>query len=453
MYRLAIVCIYLFLASHSSAAGFGITEVLYDAEGSDSGHEWIEIYNDTGSAVTLTEYTFVESGGSHKLVHYTGEAEFASGSYAIIADNPATFIEDNPGVSTVHLYDSSFSLSNTGEPLSLKNADGEILFTFTYDPSIGAAGDGKSLQKNSSGTWVAQAPTPGAGLTAVELRTADVPAAQTQENSSLKKESSMKVMFDIPKSVITGNTVQLKGVVLNTDGQKIDRGVFVWNFGDGKTVTSLQSEPIHHVYTFPGTYTISYSYSYPYTYSGPLITGKTKVVVIDSPLVLKDLYSQPFSGVRISNTDTNEYDIGGYILRTKTDTVSIPLGTYIGADDDIVITLPAGNYVKKDITLLSPSGYTAAQFASSGPIAESVDTTLLLANVVSTEDAPNEDIDTVVGTVVSLDDTPDEEYSDTHNTGLRVVYVIVVAGILLILLRVWSDKSRVEADEFALQDE
>jgi hypothetical protein len=147
------------------AAGISITEINYDLEGSDSSREWVEIYNNTGAEIDLTKYKFVESASSHNIIHHDGDANLPNNAYAVIADNPVTFLVDNPSFSKTHLYDSSFSLSNDGETLSIKDPEGNIVFEINYDASLGASGTGKSLQINSLSSWVSANPTPGAVLT------------------------------------------------------------------------------------------------------------------------------------------------------------------------------------------------------------------------------------------------------------------------------------------------
>ena len=70
-------------------------------------------------------------------------------------------MQDWPNFSGI-LFDSSFSLTNDpGETLVLKDASGTVVDQVTYDPSVGASGDGTTLNRSGS-SFVAAVATPGA---------------------------------------------------------------------------------------------------------------------------------------------------------------------------------------------------------------------------------------------------------------------------------------------------
>ena len=135
-----------------------INEIMYDLEGSDDGREWIEILNTGTSEVDLTNWSFYEKETNHKLTLIRGTATLSANGYAIIADNAEKFLEDHPNYSGT-LFDSAFSLSNTGEKIAIKNGD-LIINEVTYESSWGANGDGNSLQRFDS-QWLATPSTPG----------------------------------------------------------------------------------------------------------------------------------------------------------------------------------------------------------------------------------------------------------------------------------------------------
>lgn len=138
-----------------------INEVMYSPDGADATHEWVEIVNGTNSPVDFSAWKFNESGGDHGLTLATSTAEVAAGGFAIIADDAEQFLLDWPLFSGT-LFDSAFSLANTGETIAIKNAGGDVVDTLTYAPEQGADGDGNSLQRTPEDTWVGAVPTPGA---------------------------------------------------------------------------------------------------------------------------------------------------------------------------------------------------------------------------------------------------------------------------------------------------
>src|SRR3989338_1551208 len=164
---LLIVAPVLFLPVCVSAQVI-ISEIMYDVEGSDANREWIEVFN-AGAAVNLTEWRFFEGDSNHVLTA-VGSETLVAGGYAVIADDPEKFREDWPSFSG-RLFDSSFSLSNTGETLILRCCGSDLVDkdTVTYTGENGAAGDGKTLQRQSiSGQALSPfSPTPGTGSLAV----------------------------------------------------------------------------------------------------------------------------------------------------------------------------------------------------------------------------------------------------------------------------------------------
>lgn len=146
----------------TTLASIRISEVMYDASGSDAGHEWIEITNTGDSLIDLSAYKVFEGGVNHKMTVVQGSATLPPHTAAVIADNPQKFLSDWAGF-TGTLFDSTFTsgLSNTGETLVIRRGDLTNEDTLTYSSSQGASGNGLSLARGSNGAFVATKPTPG----------------------------------------------------------------------------------------------------------------------------------------------------------------------------------------------------------------------------------------------------------------------------------------------------
>ena len=128
---------------------------MYDSIGSDSGHEWIEIYNND-SDIDITGWKFYEADTNHGLTLKNGTWFITNGSYAIIADNWETFLLDYSSFNGT-LFDSSFSLDNSGEFIAIKNSTTYFIDNLTYNSTCD---NGDSLQL-INGTWFCSLPTPG----------------------------------------------------------------------------------------------------------------------------------------------------------------------------------------------------------------------------------------------------------------------------------------------------
>src|SRR5262249_12463335 len=140
------------------------TEIMYDTPGSDSGREWIELYNGGTNPVPLTQWKLFENATNHKITAVQGGNTLAPNTYAVIADNAADFKSDWPQFSGP-LFDSAFSLSNEGETIALHDASSTSIDSVSYQSSLGGAGDGNSLNR-APGTsdFVARSPTPGTAM-------------------------------------------------------------------------------------------------------------------------------------------------------------------------------------------------------------------------------------------------------------------------------------------------
>ena len=136
-----------------------INEIMYNASGTDSGHEWIELYNTGTVTTTIDSWKINESSSSHKFTLASGTAELIPGGFAILANDPDKFLLDWPQYSGP-LFKSLFALNNTSELIILLDQDQEIDRAY-YASSTGANGNGNSLQLINN-VWVQSWPTPGA---------------------------------------------------------------------------------------------------------------------------------------------------------------------------------------------------------------------------------------------------------------------------------------------------
>ena len=158
---LLIMCVLSLFAPEVLRADLVVTEIMYDPAGSDTGHEWVEVFNTGTSPADITALKLFEGNANHKIVT-TGEKTIAPGAYAIIANNTASFQSDWPYF-TGQIFRSAFSLGNSGDALSLRGT-GQSDTIVSYG-SVGAAGDGNSLQRSPesrNATFTPHTPSPGA---------------------------------------------------------------------------------------------------------------------------------------------------------------------------------------------------------------------------------------------------------------------------------------------------
>lgn len=202
----------LVLVPQAAFAEVIISEIMYDAPGSDSKAEWVEIQNTGSESVDLTKWK-INDGSNHVLNAppkngSMGTLILESGAYLVLANDAGTFIDAHPNMS-VSVIDTTLSLSNDGGKISLINASSTVEDKVTYSGSK-AAGTGASLQKVND-KFVEGLPTPGALNAAVKIAAptkakalpkATPKATNTSTKKAAKTNTQSEIKSDDPTSDI-----------------------------------------------------------------------------------------------------------------------------------------------------------------------------------------------------------------------------------------------------------
>lgn len=154
-----------------------INEIMYNPVPSDTYNEWIELYNGGTDNISLENWKLCDKEILSGYIDRTGTQYMNAsliippGGYALITDgNSGTEVYENFNVSksatAMHVDAASIctGLTNTdGKPIELTDSTGALIEIITYDPSIGASGNGMSLERNSTGWFesLADGGTPG----------------------------------------------------------------------------------------------------------------------------------------------------------------------------------------------------------------------------------------------------------------------------------------------------
>jgi hypothetical protein len=157
-------CLFVMLGTYAPVhAALQVTEIMYNPPGSNTGHQWVEVTNTGDDSVDLSrkDIRFFDSKGNHLLKPYgAGNMILTPGDVAVISQNPLTFLSDFSTYTGI-LIKSSFTLTSSGI-VGINQNDGTILSKAAYTSSLGAAGDGNSLQvAQGTDAFKPAAPTPG----------------------------------------------------------------------------------------------------------------------------------------------------------------------------------------------------------------------------------------------------------------------------------------------------
>lgn len=245
-------------------AQVSFSEVMYDPKGSDAGNEWVELVNSGSGSVDLTDWKLVENETNHKISSFQGGIVLKGSEHGVIVDNPEKFLAGHAGY-TGRIFDSSFSLSNTGETLVLKSADSVVVDTLTYDSTQGGAGDGNSLQK-ISGVWRSAAPTLGSSPASTQEVVSNTTTYPTQTVTDISPASGKGMGGGFPvdpqifadagdetRTVLVGAPVTFSGKVIGLKKEPIENARMLWTFGDGAYKDGVS---VSHVFYYPGEYTV-----------------------------------------------------------------------------------------------------------------------------------------------------------------------------------------------------
>ena len=143
MEKTFILVLFLF-SLPAVSADLIINEIMYNPSGADADHEWVEVYNNDEN-INLEDWRFFEANTPHRLSLVQGDDMIISeGEYVVIADNAEIFLQGYENFQGTVL-DSTFSLSNTGEYIALKDPDGNIVDEVDYSSDWGSI-EGKSLE-------------------------------------------------------------------------------------------------------------------------------------------------------------------------------------------------------------------------------------------------------------------------------------------------------------------
>ncbi len=350
LFALALVILTAPTAAHAT---FSFTEIMYDAPGTDTKHEWVEILND-GAAVDISGYKLFENGTNHGLTLHSGSATV--NGYAIIADDAATFLLDFPSY-TGPLFDASFSLSNTGESLELRDASLITVASATYSADAGAAGDGNTLN-GTGGAWVARTPSPGAVASGGQTPPPPAGSGESNSNSGTSAptptpEAKITVDAGTDRTVVVGAGAAFTATAYGVKQEPLASARYVWNFGNGAT---REGKSVMYAYTIPGTYTPTVDASS----GGYAATDRITVTAVPADIVVTRASAE---FIEIENRTTHELDLGLWQIGVHGTLFVLPTHTLFPARKAVAFPSSVTGLTPvraHDVTLYYPNGTKAA---------------------------------------------------------------------------------------------
>ena len=345
-----------------------ISEVMYDLEGADTGREWVEVYNDGSTDVDLSLWKFFEEGTNHQLNVFQGDGVVPAGEYAVISDNPEKLLLDWP-VFSGDIFDSSFSLKNTGELLVLKDGELVEMDQVDYKSEWGAGGDGNSLQR-IDGQWQASKPTLG-GQNLISANVVETNNTNNQENGGgssnnedlsggewVSDNGKITAFAGDDKQVVVGADALYEGQALGTKNMPLENARFVWSFGDGGM---LERRNVLYAYSYPGDYIVVLNVS-----SGKYASSdRIRVKALPADIIISNIETGTNSFIELYNRSNFELNLSWWTLRAGEQFFILPKDTILakGAKVSFPLKVTGLNILdKKSVALLYPNGSIAVSY-------------------------------------------------------------------------------------------
>ena len=374
---LMVWAIFPFLAK----ASVYISEIMYDVEGSDDKKEWVEIYNDTVGEINLKDWRFYD-GSNHILNEPPanggrGSLVLPAYSYAILSSDATTTVANYPAYSGA-VIDTVMSLGNTSETLKIIDASGAILDTVSYNSSMGANGDGNSLQK-INGVWSAKSPTFGyanassaqssssssqenqsssASISSSSSSAAEVVASGSVAYNYKSEQISAKAGED--KTAVAGADIVLEGNALGFKKEPLQNARYLWTLGDG---SYKEGKNIRHVYKYTGNYIAVLNVS-----SGDIsASDRLNIKVIPNELQIIDAKNE---FIKLKNKSGVILDVSGWFLKAGGAIFKFPDYSLVAANSELIISSDISKLKFADSNfsaeLLYPNGSVAFSYPPAG---------------------------------------------------------------------------------------
>lgn len=369
-----------------------VNEVMFDPPGTDTGLEWIELYNSGSSPENISGWEVYPdgvgyiifpqntsiSGKGFLLVHLrtsgtNTNTDFyfpqASGNLGNTSGSLALFSGEPRGKDTIKSFVQWGKEGQTWESTASSSAlwtKGTFITGYSEGNSIGLTTDGNtadgvSAWKVFSGLTSGSTNSP---LTQVSSSSTESIYSPSSSGSSSSVESrttvfpSIKAFAGEDKTVAAGSATDFLAMALGAGGEPLENARFWWNFGDG---SFQEGRAVSHIFSIPGIYTVGLHISSGiYAASDYLL-----VTTIPNQLKIDSVISGEAGHVRLRNPSDIEVDIGGWIIEVEGKQFIIPWRTKIAKGSSVALPNQTTGLLQvslDDLTLRYPNSVLALQY-------------------------------------------------------------------------------------------
>lgn len=359
---LTILTIILFSPFYVNAK-VSITEIAWMGTANSTSDEWIEIYNDADTSVDLSSWSI---SGSLSISIPSGKSIPPKGLFLLERTDDTTI----PDITADYIY--TGALTNSGyQSLILKNENADTIDNLIFQTEW-PAGDNttKDTMQWNGTSWVTATPTPKVLNTGISNSTDNnndneendttIVAKSGGGNFETAPRDDPHIEFIIPKVIYSDVQNEFKSIVV-LEYMNPNRGIFIWNMGDGTTLKQTELLPISHTYQYAGKYTISFAY-YRSDYDvKPYMTGDTVFDVVD-PKIEASIIDDG-KALKIKNPSDKKIDLTNWKLLNNSITTIFPEMTIIAPRATIIIPASSLNTTNfSSGSILAPNGEVITSF-------------------------------------------------------------------------------------------
>ena len=327
--------------------------IINEIQLSPTGERFLELYNTGDEVVDLLGWYMqrkIATGSSFSSLvsktNFEGKTIHAR-DYFVISRN---------SISSSDIVFSTLTLTESNT-IQIKNTEGEIVDSVCWGDGCSDAinpTDGKSIQKIGN-SWIIATPTPGIANQISSGSSNDEEESDTSGNDNVNEEENTsssttskippklqkpKVQIISKKIAHVGVPFLLEGTGTGTEGEKLSRGRYYWNFGDGdfRETKVTNTEKFTHTYFYPGEYTILFEY-YPDSFTDvPDATAEIVVEVIEPKILISRVGNVNDFFIEMTNETGHDADISNWVLLSNYRVFTFPKNTNMSSNRKMIIS-------------------------------------------------------------------------------------------------------------------
>lgn len=393
--RLVFAFFFFALPLFVHASSVSVSEVIFDPAGTDTGLEWVEIYNGSDAAINLFGWQLYPDG----IGYYT----FPSG-FSLDAKSTATIhlrVSGEDTATDLYFPAAAGNMGNTSGSVALFSSEPRGKDTIKSFVQWGKAGETWESDAASAGLWtrgdfidladfvegnsigLKNMGNADGGKDAWKIFTANdqnggqdavSPPPPSVLSTSPPASTGTVVVPAVSifayagedRTTVAGAEVYMNGQAFGSEKKPLENARYLWNFGDG---AFEEGKNITHIFRIPGTYTVGLHVASGEYAASDYLTVKVgpNRVRVESVVGGEDGY------IVLTNPADFAVEIGGWMLEDAFGAFVIPAHTLfaarseIGFANDITKLLMASS--SEIVTVRFPNGRIAFVYEAPHPVA------------------------------------------------------------------------------------